>query len=73
VALDLAGRGESGTGRLHWTMRASDEDVVSVVEQLGLRDVVPQRIDTDLASPVTDHPKSPSAVAGHGLASGRDG
>ncbi len=40
VALDLAGHGESGTNRAEWTMRAFGADVVSVVEQLDLRDVV---------------------------------
>jgi pimeloyl-ACP methyl ester carboxylesterase len=40
VAVDLAGHGESGTGRAHWTMRAFAADVVSVVEQLDLHEVV---------------------------------
>lgn len=40
VALELAGHGESGAGRREWTMDAFGEDVVAVVEQLGLEQVV---------------------------------
>jgi pimeloyl-ACP methyl ester carboxylesterase len=40
VTLDLAGHGESGAGREEWTMPAFGEDVVAVVEELGLEDVV---------------------------------
>jgi pimeloyl-ACP methyl ester carboxylesterase len=40
VALDLAGHGESGIGRTEWTMDSFGEDVVAVVEQLGLERVV---------------------------------
>jgi pimeloyl-ACP methyl ester carboxylesterase len=40
VAIDLAGHGESGTGRPAWTMEAFGRDVVSVIEQLGLEEVV---------------------------------
>jgi pimeloyl-ACP methyl ester carboxylesterase len=40
VALDLAGHGESGTGRHAWTMPAFGEDTVAVVEQLRLERVV---------------------------------
>jgi len=40
VAVDLAGHGESGVGRRDWTMAAFGEDVVAVVEQLGLDEVV---------------------------------
>jgi pimeloyl-ACP methyl ester carboxylesterase len=40
VALDLAGHGQSGSGRKDWTMSAFGEDVVSVVEALGLKRVV---------------------------------
>jgi pimeloyl-ACP methyl ester carboxylesterase len=40
VAVDLAGHGESGVGRRAWTMAAFGEDVVAVVEQLGLGEVV---------------------------------
>ena len=36
VAVDLAGHGQSGVGRRSWTMAAFGEDVVAVVEQLGL-------------------------------------
>ena len=40
VALDLAGHGQSGGGRKDWTIAAFGEDVVSVVEALGLKRVV---------------------------------
>ena len=40
VAIDLAGHGESGLGRKVWTMAAFGEDVVAVVEKLGLDQVV---------------------------------
>ncbi|HEU4895968.1 MAG TPA: alpha/beta hydrolase [Actinomycetota bacterium] len=40
VAVDLAGHGESGVGRRAWTMAAFGEDVVAVVEQLGLGELV---------------------------------
>jgi pimeloyl-ACP methyl ester carboxylesterase len=40
VAVDLAGHGGSGVGRRAWTMAAFGEDVVAVVEQLGLGEVV---------------------------------
>jgi pimeloyl-ACP methyl ester carboxylesterase len=40
VALDLAGYGQSGRGRKDWAMAAFGEDVVSVVEALGLKRVV---------------------------------
>ena len=40
VTLDLAGHGESGAGRKVWTMPAFGEDVVAVVEKLGLEDIV---------------------------------
>ena len=40
VAVDLAGHGASGVGRDSWTMPAFGEDVVAVVEQLGLEDMV---------------------------------
>lgn len=40
VALDLAGHGESGTGRSDWTMHAFGEDVAAVVEQLRVEEVV---------------------------------
>jgi pimeloyl-ACP methyl ester carboxylesterase len=40
VALDLAGHGQSGGGRKDWTMPAFGQDVVSVVEALGLKRVV---------------------------------
>lgn len=40
VVLELAGHGESGAERAEWTMDAFGEDVVAVVEQLGLEQVV---------------------------------
>jgi pimeloyl-ACP methyl ester carboxylesterase len=40
VAVDLAGHGESGVGRRAWTMAAFGEDVVALVEQLGLGELV---------------------------------
>jgi len=40
VTLDLAGHGESGRNRTRWTMPAFGQDVVAVVEQLGLGQVV---------------------------------
>lgn len=40
VTLDLAGHGESGRDRLAWTMAAFGEDVVAVVDKLGLDQVV---------------------------------
>jgi pimeloyl-ACP methyl ester carboxylesterase len=40
VTVDLAGHGESGAGRASWTMAAFGADVVSVVDRLGLRDIV---------------------------------
>jgi pimeloyl-ACP methyl ester carboxylesterase len=40
VTVDLAGHGESGFGRDAWTMPAFGDDVVAVIEQLGLERVV---------------------------------
>lgn len=40
VRLDLAGHGESGKGRKDYTMAAFGADVATVVEQLGLKQVV---------------------------------
>ena len=40
VTLDLAGHGQSGTGRTAWTMEAFGQDVAAVVEKLGLQNVV---------------------------------
>jgi len=40
VAADLAGHGESGTGRRSWTMPAFGADVAAVVDDAGLEDVV---------------------------------
>ena len=40
VAIDMAGHGESGVGRESWTVPAFADDVVAVVERLGLAKVV---------------------------------
>lgn len=40
AAIDLAGHGESGLDRKAWTMKAFGEDVVAVVNTLGLEQVV---------------------------------
>ena len=40
VSVELAGHGRSGMDRTEWTMDAFGEDVVAVVEALGLEDVV---------------------------------
>jgi pimeloyl-ACP methyl ester carboxylesterase len=40
VAVDLAGHGESGTGRVAWTMGSFGDDVVAVIDALDLREVV---------------------------------
>ena len=40
VTIDLGGFGKSGHNRTDWTMEAFGEDVVSVVEKLGLKQVV---------------------------------
>jgi len=40
VTLDLAGHGASGQARTQWTMAAFGQDVIAVVEQLGLEQVV---------------------------------
>lgn len=40
VALDLAGHGESGTGRERWTVEAYGDDVVAVADALKLRRLV---------------------------------
>src|SRR5262249_26034392 len=40
VCLDLAGHGTSGPARTPWTIPALGEDIVAVVEQLGLAQVV---------------------------------
>jgi pimeloyl-ACP methyl ester carboxylesterase len=40
VAVDLAGHGESGVGRDHWTMEAFGGDVAAVVDELNLDRVV---------------------------------
>jgi pimeloyl-ACP methyl ester carboxylesterase len=40
VAVDLAGHGESGTGRKDWTIAAFGADVAAVVKEEGLRKVI---------------------------------
>jgi len=40
VTVDLGGHGKSGMGREAWTIEAFGEDVVAVVEKLGLDDVI---------------------------------
>ena len=40
VTIDLAGHGESGDGRASWTMPSFGEDVVAVVDDLGLASLV---------------------------------
>ncbi|NNM05874.1 MAG: alpha/beta hydrolase [Gemmatimonadetes bacterium] len=40
VTIDLAGHGESGLGREVWSMSAFGQDVASVVEDLGLEQVI---------------------------------
>jgi pimeloyl-ACP methyl ester carboxylesterase len=40
VTLDLAGHGESGRERVHWTMAAFGQDVAAVVEAVGAKQVV---------------------------------
>jgi pimeloyl-ACP methyl ester carboxylesterase len=40
VAIDLAGHGQSGTGRASWTMAAFGEDVAAVIEHLDVRETV---------------------------------
>jgi pimeloyl-ACP methyl ester carboxylesterase len=40
VAIDLAGHGQSSLGRKAWTMARFGEDVVAVVDQLGLAEMV---------------------------------
>jgi pimeloyl-ACP methyl ester carboxylesterase len=64
VALDLAGHGQSGAGRKDWTMPAFGEDVVSVVEALGLKRVV--LIGHSLGGPVVLEAarRMPGRVAG---------
>jgi sigma-B regulation protein RsbQ len=64
VALDLAGHGQSGGGRKDWTMPAFGEDVVSVVDALGLKRVV--LIGHSLGGPVVLEAarRMPGRVAG---------
>jgi pimeloyl-ACP methyl ester carboxylesterase len=40
VTIDLAGHGESGTGRRTWTMPAFGDDVLAVATELDLPDMV---------------------------------
>jgi pimeloyl-ACP methyl ester carboxylesterase len=41
VTVDLAGHGESDSGRQDWSIAAFGSDVATVVDQLALEDVVP--------------------------------
>lgn len=50
AALDLAGHGESGRNRSHWTIGAFAGDVCAVAEALDLRDVV--LVGNSLGGPV---------------------
>ena len=40
VTVDLAGHGESGAGRIEWTMEAFAADVKAVMDELAMNDVV---------------------------------
>ena len=40
VAVDIAGHGESGVGREHWTIQAFGADVAAVAEKLALKNLV---------------------------------
>lgn len=40
VAVDIAGHGESGVEREHWTIQAFGADVAAVAEKLALKDIV---------------------------------
>jgi pimeloyl-ACP methyl ester carboxylesterase len=40
VAIDLAGHGDSGENRINWSIHAFAQDVIAVVEALGLTQVV---------------------------------
>ena len=40
VTVDLAGHGESGTGRKRWTVPAFGADVAAVIEKLRVEDVI---------------------------------
>jgi pimeloyl-ACP methyl ester carboxylesterase len=40
VTLDLAGHGQSGTGREAWTIASYGEDVAAVVEELDLENAI---------------------------------
>jgi pimeloyl-ACP methyl ester carboxylesterase len=40
VAVDVAGHGESGVEREHWTIQAFGADVAAVAEKLALKDIV---------------------------------
>ena len=40
IGIDLAGFGKSGNNRKSWTISAFGDDVIAVIDQLGLKDVV---------------------------------
>lgn len=64
VRLDLAGHGTSGRNRTRWTMPAFGQDVVAVVEQLGLEQVVLIGHSMGGAVIVEAARRLPAAVAG---------
>lgn len=51
VAIDLAGHGQSGTGRKNWTIEAFGDDVKAVVDKLGLKRVV--LVGSSMGGPVS--------------------
>jgi pimeloyl-ACP methyl ester carboxylesterase len=51
VAIDLAGHGQSGTGRRDWTIEAFGDDVKAVVDELGLKRVV--LVGSSMGGPVS--------------------
>jgi pimeloyl-ACP methyl ester carboxylesterase len=51
VAIDLGGHGESGINRKNWTLDAFAEDVVAVVNKLGLKKII--LVGHSMGGPVT--------------------
>ena len=51
VAIDLAGHGQSGTGRKDWTIKAFGDDVKAVVDELGLKRIV--LVGSSMGGPVS--------------------
>jgi len=64
VAVDLAGFGTSGNGRIKWTMSAFGDDVIAVIDDLNLKQVV--LVGFSLGGPVAIEAanKIPGKVAG---------